>query len=183
MITTPRALEPACSPAAPSPSNMPGCASRAKLRDPPPRLCRVRGYTAWRGAVLRCHSRGASDSRGEAPALCVQPTLSCCDQDHNAYASSRAKLAGGGVLSRSAWSLNSCASEPSALLPPLERGFAKHTCCHAARDAVRRRTAWSRRWRTYCTTQSLPPQASSARSAQVARGPGLPDLQTSKRRV
>ena len=41
----------------------------------------------------------------------------------------------------------------------------------------------SRRWRTYCTTQFLPPQAFSARSAQVARGPGLPVLKASKRRV
>ena len=39
----------------------------------------------------------------------------------------------------------------------------------------------SRRSRTYCTTQSLPPQASSARSVQVARGPGLPILQMSKK--
>eukprot|EP00439_Symbiodinium_sp_Y106_P054074 s484_g7.t1 len=114
----------------------------------------------------------------------VQLTLSCCDQDHNAYASSHAKLAGAGVLSRFAWSarqgwlrrwwgFSSVALQstvaatllgapyvagalPGAQLPPLE---------DVLHDAV------------------PPTQASLARRAQVARGPGPPVLRSSKRRV
>ena len=71
-------------------------------RSVPLGLCRLRGYTAWRGVVLRCHTRVPSYSRGEAPALCclfatAPPSLSL-------------RVASFGHSTR--------ASESSTLLPP-----------------------------------------------------------------
>ena len=60
------------------------------------------------GATITVAERGAS----------ALPTLNCYGRGRSDSVSSPVKLEDLGVLSRFASSLNSCASEPSALLPP-----------------------------------------------------------------
>ena len=173
VTTTPRALAPDCPAAVVGAHVRP---SRRPSRSPPPRLCRVRGYTAWRGVVLRCHPRGASDSRGEA-----QPSAASRDGAAITVAERRKRAAYpellrpgpqrlcvlacevGGRWSSESLRLVSQAGLAAPLVGFLERGFAKHRCCHAARSTVRR-------WRT----ARCPAPAAGGRTAR--RSPSYPSL-------